>query len=86
MTVYEYYVQDELLGEPRERPNDSGILAMEWVSIEFTDAHGRWSVTSGGMPQAVDDSYPAYSPESDLQLIPQIQFMDEQQQIDGCGG
>ncbi len=77
-------VQEDLLGPYSDRPNEFGMLSMDWARIDFTDARGRWSMTSGGEPESVDDDFPALSADSGIQLIPYIRHVTERP-IDGCG-
>ncbi len=43
--ILEYYL------EPTEKRH---LNSIHWVRLDFTDAHGRWAVTSGGGPEPID--------------------------------
>jgi hypothetical protein len=53
ITMDQRAVEDFYLGPLGERPNSSGISHVYWERLEFTDVHGRWSVTSGGGPESI---------------------------------
>jgi hypothetical protein len=38
----------------RSESSVSGIRDVYWERIDFTDAHGRWAVASGGAPRSID--------------------------------
>ncbi|SFU08541.1 hypothetical protein SAMN05660657_05533 [Geodermatophilus amargosae] len=55
LTVNTDTVTDYYLGPYEDRLEaNHGIYNVFWKQLDFTDAHGRWSVVSGGTPESVD--------------------------------
>jgi hypothetical protein len=55
VTLNSAAVSDHYLGRTeRFEPNVYGMYDVYFERIDFTDAHGRWAVTSGGAPQSIE--------------------------------